>query len=190
MESAKGPRQRLLEWLESLPQSLCIRQDHDDRDTDELPASHGSLYVAYFTANILILRALLRPIISKEPRRDNIPSSVASVLHDSRSLLQNLFKFVRDVDVKQRSGFWPTYMRHCFCYPGLFCYMLCLQQAEPHMVASDRGLLVTWRSILRPRVQSWPLLRFAIVKVDALFWKKMDNLSSSSCDLSGLTVTS
>jgi len=57
--------------------------------------------------------------------------------------------------------------------------MLCLQPVEPHMVAADRRLLAKWRNVLRTRVQSWQLLRFAIVKVDALFWKKLDNLVES-----------
>jgi len=93
--------------------------------------------------------------------------------------MQTMIDFVRGLDVKHRSGFWPAYNRHCFCYPGLFCYMLCLQPVEPHMVAADRRLLAKWRNVLRTRVQSWQLLRFAIVKVDALFWKKLDNLVES-----------
>lgn len=181
IERAKEPRQQLLEWLENLPQSLRLQQDQSDSDDiDESPENQGSLYVAYFTAHILILRALLRPIISKEPRPENTPSSVTTVLHACRGLMQTMIKFVRSLDVKQKSGFWPAYTRHCLCYPGLFCYMLGLQQAEPHMVASDRALLGTWRNMLRTRVQSWPLLRFAIVKVDALFWKKLDTLGAST----------
>jgi hypothetical protein len=34
-------------------------------------------------------------------------------------------------------------------------------------------LLNTWRSLLRARAQVWPMLRFAALKVDAIFWKEL-----------------
>ncbi|KND86653.1 Transcriptional activator protein DAL81 [Tolypocladium ophioglossoides CBS 100239] len=179
VEKAKRPRQQLHEWLESLPESLSIHHE-DDGANDESPQTHGSLYLAYFTAHVLLLRALLRPIINKNAQLDHTQSSVATVLQASRGLMHTMIKFVRGLDVKYKSAFWPAYTRHCFCYPGLFCYMLCLQQKEPHMMSYDRELLTTWRNILRTRVQSWPLLRFAIVKVDAIFWKKLDSISDTS----------
>ena len=48
--------------------------------------------------------------------------------------------------------------------------MLCLQDG---MSEYDQNLLATWRRTLKMRVQSWPFLRFAIVKVDAIYWKKL-----------------
>ncbi|KAL3961212.1 hypothetical protein ACCO45_002735 [Purpureocillium lilacinum] len=178
IELAKWPRQQLHEWLEGLPESLRMGAQQDDHD-NESPQSQGSLHLAYFTAHILLLRALLRPIVSKDADPKFTSSTAPMVLQASRALIQTMIDFVRGLDVKHRSGFWPAYNRHCFCYPGLFCYMLCLQPVEPHMVAADRRLLAKWRNVLRTRVQSWQLLRFAIVKVDALFWKKLDNLVES-----------
>ncbi|KAJ6445271.1 fungal specific transcription factor domain-containingprotein [Purpureocillium lavendulum] len=179
IEQAKWPRQQLHEWLQDLPESLRMTVHRDDQDND-LPQSQGSLHNAYFTAHILLFRALLRPIVSKDIDSQSSPSSIALVLQASRSLMQTKIDFVRGLDVNHKSGFWPAYNRHCFCYPGLFCYMLCLQRVEPHMMTADRRLLAKWRNVLRTRMQSWQLLRFAIVKVDALFWKKLDNLIETS----------
>ncbi|PNY23683.1 Transcriptional activator protein DAL81 [Tolypocladium capitatum] len=178
IEKTKWPRQQLHEWMESLPESLRIHHQEDGAN-DESPQPHGSLYLAYFTAHVLIFRALLRSIINKNAQLDHIQSSVATVLEASRGLMRTMINFVRGLDVKYKSAFWPAYTRHCFCYPGLFCYMLCLQQKEPHMMSYDRDLLATWRNMLRTRVQSWPLLRFAIVKVDAIFWKKLDSIGDT-----------
>lgn len=145
----------------------------DDNASEDLVRSHGSLYVTYYTAHILLLRAVLRPIVNNQTRLDHLEPSVGMVLQASRGLAQTMIKFIRRLDARDQSAFWPSYTRHCLCYPGLFCYMLCLQQREPHMASFDQSLLATWRKTLQTRVQSWPWLRFAIVKVDALCWKKL-----------------
>ncbi|KAL6353646.1 hypothetical protein LRP88_14144 [Fusarium phalaenopsidis] len=171
--SARGPRQKLLDWLENLPESLHIQPAADDAEADDSVKSHASLYVAYYTTHILILRALLRPIINSSIHLDHLQPSVGTVLQASRGLVQTIIKFIRSLDASHQSAFWPSYTRHCLSYPGLFCYMLCSQQREPHMASFDQNLLATWRRTLRMRVQSWPLLRFGTVKVDALYWKKL-----------------
>jgi hypothetical protein len=93
-----------------------------------------------------------------------------TVLQSCRGLIQTVIKFIRGLDARHQSAFWPAYTRNCLAYPGLFCYMLCLQDG---MSEYDQNLLATWRRILKMRVQSWPFLRFAIVKVDAIYWKKL-----------------
>lgn len=172
LAQARGPRQRLLEWLESLPSSLHIETEGDEGESDDSVKSHASFYVAYYTTHTLVLRALLRPIINNTQLDQSYPS-VETVLQASRGLIQAVIKFIRRLDARHQSAFWPAYTRHCLAYPGLFCYMLCLQKQQPHMSMHDQNLLATWRQTLRTRVQAWPFLRFAIVKVDAIYWKKL-----------------
>ncbi|EWG44722.1 hypothetical protein FVEG_15710 [Fusarium verticillioides 7600] len=173
LEQARGPRQQLLKWLEDLPESLALRPEPSDSDADDSVKSHRSLYVAYYTTHILVLRALLRPIIDSDTQLTHIQSSVETVLQACRGLIQTVIKFIRGLDARHQSAFWPAYTRNCLAYPGLFCYMLCLQKRQPDMTAYDQNLLATWRKTLRTRMQSWPFLRFAIVKVDAIYWKKL-----------------
>jgi hypothetical protein len=173
LEQARGPRQQLLEWLEQLPESLSLRPESSDGDTDDSVKSHRSLYVAYYTTHILILRALLRPIIDTNTKLDHVQTSVETVLQACRGLIQTVIKFIRGLDARHQSAFWPAFTRNCLAYPGLFCYMLCLQKRQPEMSSYDQNLLATWRKTLRTRMQSWQFLRFAIVKVDAIFWKKL-----------------
>lgn len=173
IEGARAPRQQLLEWLENLPPSLHLNNDTHEEVAEDTIRSHGALYVAYYTAHILILRALLRPIINNTIKLDHVQPSMGTVLQASRGLMQTLIKFIRGLDATHQSSFWPAYTRHCLSYPGLFCIMLCFQQREPHMSQVDQNLLATWRKTLRTRVQSWPMFRFAIVKVDAMYWKKI-----------------
>jgi hypothetical protein len=173
LDQARGPRQQLLEWLEQLPESLSLRPEPSDGDTDDSVKSHRSLYVAYYTTHILILRALLRPIIDTNTKLDHVQTSVETVLQACRGLIQTVIKFIRGLDARHQSAFWPAFTRNCLAYPGLFCYMLCLQKRQPEMSSYDQNLLATWRKTLRTRMQSWPFLRFAIVKVDAIYWKKL-----------------
>ncbi|RGP69557.1 hypothetical protein FSPOR_4661 [Fusarium sporotrichioides] len=173
LDQARRPRQQLLQWLENLPVSLALKSGSTDTeaDTDDAITSHRSLYVAYYTAHILILRALLRPIIDKNTALDH--HAQETVLQSCRGLIQTVIKFIRGLDARHQSAFWPAYTRNCLAYPGLFCYMLCLQKRQPEMSSYDQNLLATWRRTLRTRMQSWPFLRFAIVKVDAIYWKKL-----------------
>ncbi|KAH6964540.1 fungal-specific transcription factor domain-containing protein [Fusarium avenaceum] len=173
LDQARGPRQQLLEWLEQLPQSLSLRPDSSDGDAEDSVESHRSLYVAYYTTHVLILRALLRPIIDTNTKLDHAQTSVETVLQACRGLIQTIIKFIRGLDARHQSAFWPAFTRNCLAYPGLFCYMLCLQKRQPEMSSYDQNLLATWRKTLRTRMQSWPFLRFAIVKVDAIYWKKL-----------------
>ncbi|KAF3801874.1 hypothetical protein GCG54_00015096 [Colletotrichum gloeosporioides] len=177
ISQARGPRQQLLDWLDQLPASLQLHPQTEPSAEHSIE-SHAPLYVTYYTLHILIFRALLRPIISTDINPSLLPASSSSILQASRSLVQTITKFICGLDVRHQSGFWPAYTRHCLSYPGLFCYMLSLQQSEPHMLSFDRALLDTWRKALRTRVQSWQFLRFAIVKVDAIYWKGLRELAS------------
>lgn len=172
VSQARGLRQRLLDWWEHLPDELQLNFDKSNVSEDEdLVESHAPLYVAYFASQILLFRALLRPIIKGGSAEGVKDATIASVLQASRSLIRTIMKFLCGVDARQQSAFWPAYTRHCLSFPGLFCYMVSLQRSELDMASHDHSLLATWRKILRTRVQSWPLLRFAIVKVDAIYWK-------------------
>lgn len=173
IDRAREPRLQLNEWLDRLPESVRVCQDGDS-DSDEAPESRASLHMAYFTVHVLIFRALLRPIIQQSYRNGDT-FAAEQVLQGCRDLMKTLIVFVRGMGLKYVSSFWPAYTRHCLCYPGLFCYMMCFQKAQPHLVSHDEELLATWRNVLRARVRSWPLLRFAIVKVDAIFWKKLSH---------------
>ncbi|OAA64951.1 fungal specific transcription factor domain protein [Cordyceps fumosorosea ARSEF 2679] len=176
MDRARPLQRALHRWLESLPPSLSLDQPASDATNSDVPDSRASLHVAYFTARVLLLRALLRPIVRPRlPDDHDDDSAVHEVLQESRDFMRALIAVVRGLDLRYTAAFWPAYARHCLCYPGLFCYMLCFQRRSPRDRAGDEELFARWRGVLRARVGAWPLLRFAVVKVDAVFWKKMEH---------------
>ncbi|CAG9946115.1 unnamed protein product [Clonostachys rosea f. rosea IK726] len=186
IEQAREPRQQLLEWMNGLPQSLQMHMDghaeddYEGEDEDDSVQAQGSLHVAFFTVQILVLRTLLRPIVERRDQPTYAQSSTPSIeaiLQACRGFMQTVIKFMRRLDGRHQSAFWPSYARHCLCYPGLFTYMLCLQPVQPRMAAHDQKLLGTWRRALQTRAQTWTLLRLAATKLDALFWKRIDPAS-------------
>ena len=150
----------------------CLWYIHADQgdNADKSPQSHSSLYIDHFKAHMLIL--CHPPPIVDNTQLDHVQSSVATVLQASPWPMHTIVKFVRGLVA---SG--PPTRGIASATPGCLGYMLCLQKKEPNMLAYDQGLLAAWRTMLRTRVQSWPLLRFAVVKVDVLFWKKLDHLA-------------
>jgi|SRR5688572_30795639 hypothetical protein len=178
ISQARGFRQELLDWLEKLPECLQLHTTKDMVSPEDPIESHAPLYIAYYTTHILLFRALLRPILQRDEESSALEGSVSAILQASRSLIRTVMKFICSLDARHQSAFWPAYTRHCFSYPGLFCFMLSKQKAEPHMEGDDHKLLETWRKMLRTRVSSWPLLRFAIVKIDAIYWRGVQRPTS------------
>lgn len=172
---ARPLQESLSHWLETLPPQLRLGQDASvDDGGDGTPRSTASLHIAYFTAHLLIFRAILRPLVRQKCADDD--AAIANeALTSCRDFMKMLIAVVRNLNLEYVSAFWPGFSRHCLCYPGLFCYMLCFQKLSPHHLHQDRELLMTWRNVLRARVGSWPLLRFAVVKVDAMFWKRLSH---------------
>ncbi len=140
---------------------------------DDMIRSHSYLRLSYYISHVLIFRVLLRPIINHCTNLDNAQGMVDLILRDCRDMVQSLVQFIRTLTPHHQSAYWPAFTRHCLCYPGLFCYMISLQKRQMGMVEHDQNLLATWRRLLQIRVRSWPLLRFALVKVDALYWKNV-----------------
>jgi hypothetical protein len=171
IERARVPRQRLQSWFISLPDSLKLQIQASSEDNEDCIYSYASLHMAYFTVQIMVFRALLRPILDKAVHLEHSRQSVGAILKASQSLMSTMIQFVRSLDARHFSAFWPTYARSCFCYPGQFGLMLCLQRREKPMSSLCQRLLATWRQILRTRAQSWPLLRLSALTVDATYWK-------------------
>lgn len=150
-------------------------------ETEEEPVyTRGSLHISYFTVQILLFRALLRPILDDKIGLDHLQPSVSAILDASRGLIRAVTRFVYSLDARHQSAFWPTYTRSCFSYPGQFSFMLCFQHREPHMMLNDQKLLGIWRQTLRTRAPSWLLLRFAAIRVDGIFWKNLVNVAAAS----------
>jgi hypothetical protein len=180
VERARLPRQRLQSWYSCLsdPLKLQIQVPHEDEE-DQI-YSYASLHIAYFTVQILVFRALLRPILDDSVPLNHSSGLVTAILKASQSLMSTLIQFVRSLDARHFSAFWPTYARSCFCYPGQFGLMLCLQRRIEPISSLCQRLLATWRQVLRTRAQSWPLLRLSALTVDATYWKSLHKLAEDN----------
>ena len=179
-EKAREPRLRMQKWFADLSEHMSSRLKSTEQHGDDDLSSFGALQMAGFTVQILIYRALLRPVIDETVSLAHIKADVRDFLLDCQSCLQMMIEFMRKLDAKDLSTFWPSYMRTCFCYPGQFAFMLHFRRHESDLASLSQKMLITWRQILRTKAQSWPILRLATLTVDAIFWKKLDRLAESN----------
>ncbi|KAH8892655.1 hypothetical protein GQ53DRAFT_746115 [Thozetella sp. PMI_491] len=145
LQAAKLLRQRLKEWHHNLPSEL--RQSwYKDRDRAMHPVSskheldgNASLWVAFFTAQLAIFRALLRPISmqslpSAQPNSDTEGNSLTSnpqftsaVIRGALSGLRDLVNFVEQLTTVEWDAFWPEWSRHNFALAStllMHCYLI------------------------------------------------------------------
>ncbi|KAJ6783921.1 hypothetical protein PWT90_03788 [Aphanocladium album] len=115
MDKAKPLQHSLYLWLEALPPSLRLDQMPDA--IDEIPDSRASLHIAYFTAHVLLFRALLRPIVL-QTSNDLI---AGNVLEDSRAFIRSLTTVHMPDTAFAILAYFATCSasrsRHRICYP-------------------------------------------------------------------------
>lgn len=167
-------------WFEGLPEQFKFQPQSPTKPKEDCVSSAGSLQLAGFTVQVLIFRALLRPILDETVNLDHVKSSVRVLLQTCQNSMQMMIDFVRSLEPEDFSAYWPSYARTCFCYPGQFAFMLCLQRHEIDMKGTFHRLLVIWRQILRTRAHSFSTLRLAALSVDAIFWKRLDRLAEDA----------
>jgi hypothetical protein len=148
---------------------------HDGNHDNIWP--HGHLHVAYFTAKILVLRALFKIHHQVVPPAD---ASFITVAQTSIRLLNDEVHFFRNVNWRISSAFWPSYMRHCSSYPGHFMFLLFLALNEHDLAEECRKMLWTWRRISKAHARTWPLLQLAVLRMDGIFWSHLDQIKGLS----------
>jgi hypothetical protein len=175
IDMARSPRQRLQAWSSALPNALKLQPPSDDDDDDSIRI-RASLHLAYFATQIMIFRALLRPILNDNIDLSSFHGEMNAILSGAQNLLQATVRFVRGLDVRDFSSFWPGYTRTVFCYPGQVFLMLVIQRRSPQVSKTCVELMAIWRKLLRTRAQAWPLLRLAALTFDAIYYKDLEKL--------------
>lgn len=46
------------------------------------------------------------------------------------------------------------------------------------MVVESKQLLEKWRDTIRIQARAWPVLKLAVIRLDAVFWKGLEKSSS------------
>jgi hypothetical protein len=167
-------------WKLSLPPSCSLpttTSPAGDNNHDNI-YPYGHLHIAHFTANILVLRTLFKSHHQSHQASPN--PSLLSTAQTSIQLLNSAVQFLRNVNWRTTCAFWPSYMRHCFSYPGHFMFLLFLglddDDDEDGLAEVCRKMLWTWRKILKAHARAWPLLQLAVLRMDGVFWSHLDQI--------------
>ncbi|ETS85864.1 hypothetical protein PFICI_03889 [Pestalotiopsis fici W106-1] len=143
LQVARALRLRLKDWHNSLPETLQTEQQSgswmmDDSSSPDLNGN-ASLGVAFFTAQLTIFRALMRPISMKRLHSaiaglsmgslnssKITPQSVSATLDGAIVALESLIRFVGNFNTTEWDAFWPGWSKHNFALASTLLLQCCL----------------------------------------------------------------
>ncbi|RVX71310.1 hypothetical protein B0A52_04884 [Exophiala mesophila] len=168
LDRAKPLRKRMETWMKG--QSVLSKATSDLND-DDLEKS-APLRLSHITLEILIYRALLRPLSygalqSAEQNRE--PTSF--IFENCYACAKVAVEFVAALNAKHFSNYWHPHARYQLCYISTFILMNFAQSATQEAALRNKALLSKWRDSLRSLSRAWPLAKLATMRLDAVFWK-------------------
>lgn len=178
LSRAQPLRARIESWRQTLP---LLSKPTAELTEDDLVIG-ASLRLAHLTLEILIFRALLRPLMHDVIPIENgvVPEPVATIHENCYACAKSGMEIVGSMKGKHFSTFWPSYVRYQLCYISNFV-LLSLAQAPTHAIASrNKTLLHKWRDTLRAQARAWPLARLATIRLDAISWKGLPSVLSGA----------
>ncbi|EPE10945.1 fungal specific transcription factor domain protein [Ophiostoma piceae UAMH 11346] len=175
---AQPLRTRIESWRQTLP---LLSKPTSELTEDDLVVG-ASLRLAHLTLEILIFRALLRPLMHDAVPVDHgaVPEPVSTIHDNCYACAKVGMEIVGSMKGKHFSTFWPSYVRYQLCYISNFV-LLSLAQAPTHSIATrNKALLQKWRDTLRSQARAWPLARLATIRLDAISWKGLRSVLSGA----------
>ncbi|KAJ9136740.1 Fungal specific transcription factor domain protein [Pleurostoma richardsiae] len=168
LSRAQPLRTRIESWRQTLPLLSKPASDLDEHEFE-----HGAaLRLSHLTLEILIFRALLRPLIFQAvtpPESSREP--ISTIFENSYTCAKVATEIVSSLQAKHFASFWPPYVRYQLCYVSVFLLMNLAQSPTREIAARTLSLLNKWRNTLRIQARAWPLARLAAMRLDAVFWK-------------------
>ncbi|KAB5562894.1 fungal-specific transcription factor domain protein, partial [Coniochaeta sp. 2T2.1] len=167
---AQPLRARIESWRQTLP---ILSKPASELDAEEF--EHGAaLRLSHLTLEILIFRALLRPLFyqhGQQPPADNPREPVAAIFENGYTCAKVASDIVSSLQARHFASFWPPYVRYQLCYVSTFVLTNLAQSSTKEMAVRFISLLSKWRDTLRIQARAWPLARLAAMRLDAIYWK-------------------
>ncbi|KAE8160060.1 fungal-specific transcription factor domain-containing protein [Aspergillus tamarii] len=182
ISSARPLMQNLTEWHTSLPLSLAMAQTPGCKQTSD---DSASLHIAYQSVKILILRALLRPFNNVDHLSSELEQN--EEWHAARSQIRQTASAEADVALTLISNLQPAHYQ-AFWAPWLKTSFACIMNilflltVTAHQLCGSEGTdpgeeyrqlrqtLDRARMLFRLHAKSLDIIRFALLRIDAVFW--------------------
>ncbi|OIW31070.1 hypothetical protein CONLIGDRAFT_679807 [Coniochaeta ligniaria NRRL 30616] len=167
---AQPLRARIESWRQTLP---ILSKPASELDAEEF--EHGAaLRLSHLTLEILIFRALLRPLFyqpGQQPSAENSREPVAAIVENGYTCAKVASDIVSSLQARHFASFWPPYVRYQLCYVSTFILTNLAQSSTKEIAVRFMSLLSKWRDTLRIQARAWPLARLAAMRLDAIYWK-------------------
>ncbi|KAH7325620.1 fungal-specific transcription factor domain-containing protein [Stachybotrys elegans] len=168
LSRAQPLRTRIEAWRQTLP---LLSKPVSELSAMEFEQG-AALRLSHLTLEILIFRALLRPLLSHTVSlSEGAREPISTIFENCYTCAKVATEIVSSLRAKHFARFWLHYTRYQLCYVSTFILLSFSQSTTREMAARYRDLLTSWRDTLRIQAQAWPLARLAAMRLDAIFWK-------------------
>ncbi|KAL4894258.1 hypothetical protein BDV59DRAFT_176134 [Aspergillus ambiguus] len=187
-ETARPLLNSLTKWAECAPTL-------DTRDTLGGPENVASLYMAYHAIKILIFRALLRPFNQEtcQISPDNKAEWQAAKAHIRQAALLEIdaaLDLVSSLKARDHQAFWAPWHKTSFALVTHLGFLLAVLSSKGAGETSNerpggnenanyiesRALLDKIRTVFRLHSKSLDIVKFALLRIDAVFWMGWDRV--------------
>ncbi|KAE8869289.1 hypothetical protein PTNB73_04342 [Pyrenophora teres f. teres] len=181
--------EELNRWYSAAIDIQCDSQDEDINLS-------GPLLLGGHVVKVLLFRAILRPF---NVLRSNVDTS--SSTHECRELearrlsragakacVASFVAFTSSLESSWIHGFWPFWCTLGWSTLCNLTLLLHVTSESPEEAQECRILLDRTRRAVRLQSKSLEILRFSLLRIDAIFWKGLDNvLTTRLQESSGVT---
>ncbi|EEA21784.1 hypothetical protein EYB25_006969 [Talaromyces marneffei] len=191
ISTARPIMQTLDEWHKSCSSQIDIAHNQNDAD---LSNGSASLHIAFHAVRILVFRALLRPFNQLNsrltPDGENSEEWLAARTQIRRSALAevtSILNLISSFRQEHYQAFWAPWSKTCFALVTNLLLLLSVtsdrgtgssemsQQPSPEETAVNeymecRQVLDRARAIFRLHAKTLDMIRFALLRIDAVFW--------------------
>ncbi|KAH7024848.1 uncharacterized protein B0I36DRAFT_250687 [Microdochium trichocladiopsis] len=166
---AQPLRTRIETWRQSHHPLLSTQAADSTKDDF---GSGAFLRLQHLTLEIMILRALLRPLSNEAmPAEEKSLEPVSTIFENCAVCVTVAKEIVSSLGAKDFAQFWPHYTRFQICYVSTLLLLTLAQSGTGDIAIRNKELLDEWRDTLRMQARAWPLARLAAMRLDASFWK-------------------
>lgn len=169
-----GDHERTLDIAQPLLHELR-NISSDDNSTSFTENGLGQLYV-----QLIIGRAKLRPWLAETTATEyhsHDPSrSLRAIREEMKTCIIGMSAIIRSLSPDTAGGFWAPWNQFMFSSVCFTLMTMAVTSADFEEASGWIADLESTRKLLRLKVVSFPFLRLGLLRIDALFWRGIENV--------------
>ncbi|KIW63823.1 hypothetical protein PV04_08795 [Phialophora macrospora] len=184
VEKVKPLRERLTVWYRSLPSSLQMFRESTGTAVPDFINSNACLHFAYMVVEILVYRALVRPLgglaldEQQKPGQHDEPfrsflAHAEAILAAAENCASLISTYVERLASRDFAGFWYSWSRLGFATASSFVTILLAQAPSTEHAITSQRLVDKWRQTLTYQSRSFPYMTLGVVRMNTMHWSRL-----------------